>query len=182
MQSTVNSFVHAFGPFGFGDAVLVALLVLAAVLDVRTLRIPNWLTLTGFAAAVLFHLSGAAGALGWWAPLSGAALALALLLPLWMLRVMGAGDVKLMGVVGAFLGPAGLVPALLFTCVAAGVLALAWAARRGVIGQLAPNLRFVATCLFASPGRAPSVGSFPYAVGICAGTVAYLAARYAGLF
>jgi prepilin peptidase CpaA len=165
-----------------GHAALLATMALAAFLDARTLRIPNWLTLAGVVAALAFHtVPGVPGALGWTAPVAGVALALALLVPLWILRVMGAGDVKLMAVVGAFLGPANLIPALLFSFVAAGLLAIAWAVRSRTLGRLGANLRFVAMCLHAVQPAA-SAGRIPYAVGACAGTALFLLARQRGLF
>ena len=61
------------------------------------------------------------------------------------------GDVKLMGAVGALLGPGLIVRAFLFTAVAGGVLALLVAARRG---RLATTIRGTAH-LVAQPSDAP---------------------------
>jgi prepilin peptidase CpaA len=91
----------------------VALTLLAAWTDLRTRRIPNWLTVPGFFAGVAVN-SFFAGWHGTKVSLEGAGLALAVLLPLVWLRVMGAGDWKLMGAVGALLGP------VLFAFVLAG--------------------------------------------------------------
>jgi prepilin peptidase CpaA len=82
----------------------LVLTLTAAFLDWRSHRIPNWLTVPGlFLGITLNSLLG-----GWHGAkisLEGAGLALALLLPLVLLRGFGAGDWKLMGAVGAFLGP-----------------------------------------------------------------------------
>jgi prepilin peptidase CpaA len=96
----------------------------AAWLDLRTRRIPNWLTVPGFLLGVSVHL-----AIGGWhgalASLEGAGLGLATLLPLVLLRGLGAGDWKLMGAVGALLGPWGLLVVLLVSVMVSGLMAFA---------------------------------------------------------
>ena len=85
-------------------ATTLAFTLYAGWIDGHTRRIPNWLTVPGFLAgvAVQSSLNGWHGAL---ASLEGTGLALALLLPLLLLRALGAGDWKLMGAVGSLLGP-----------------------------------------------------------------------------
>src|ERR1700722_9024389 len=76
----------------------------AGWIDGRTRRIPNWLTVPGFVVGVAIHMwfGGWRGGL---LALEGAGLGLLVLLPLVFLRALGAGDWKLMGALGAFLGP-----------------------------------------------------------------------------
>ena len=83
---------------------VLALTFVAAALDWRTRKIPNWLTVPSLFLGVGLRaiFSGWSGAK---VSLEGAGLALALLLPLVLLRALGAGDWKLMGAVGAFMGP-----------------------------------------------------------------------------
>ncbi len=115
---------------------LTALTALALVLgvaarsDLRTRRVGNrWLA---FGAALALGLHAAATAAGlphsagarWWSPLGGALTGLALMLPLYLLRAMGAADVKLMAVVGAFAGAATVAAAVLYTMLAGGLLSL----------------------------------------------------------
>ena len=84
--------------------ITLAFVAWSALLDSRTRRIPNWLTVSGFLAGILVH-----GALGGWhairVTLEGAGLGLAILMPLVLLRALGAGDWKLMGALGALVGP-----------------------------------------------------------------------------
>ena len=74
------------------------------------------------------------------AALEGAGLALGLLLPFVLARGLGAGDWKLMGALGAFLGPARLVVVLLGTVFIAGAMAVAEMVRRKRIKQTLANL------------------------------------------
>lgn len=178
-------------------ALLVVLLMLAAFIDVRTYRIPNWLTVGGaivglaLGAAVQWRLLGplwAFDGLLW--SLGGLAAGLALMLPMYALRVMGAGDVKLMAMAGAFLGLGQVVPAVLCVFVAGGVLAVGYALWRRAFGRMTANVAdIVQSMAFAAMvGHRPvgaigarlSVGSLPYGVSICGGTVAWLAIRYLG--
>ncbi len=115
--------------------VLIVVVTAAAVLDFRTRRIPNWLTFPslGLALVLQFALHGGAGLVQ---GLLGAVVGAGLLFLPFALGGMGAGDVKLMGVAGAFLGPAGALWAALFTGVAGGVLVLFWALMQGRTGQV----------------------------------------------
>jgi prepilin peptidase CpaA len=85
-------------------ALTIGVTLIAAFVDFRSNKIPNWLTVPAFFLGLTLRavISGWAGAK---ASLEGAGLALILLLPLVLMRALGAGDWKLMGAVGAFLGP-----------------------------------------------------------------------------
>jgi prepilin peptidase CpaA len=83
---------------------LLAILVLAAVSDWRSRRIPNGLILFGLAVAIVSAASGG-GTDRLVTALAGAGTGFLLLLPGFMLRFTGAGDVKLLAMLGAFLGP-----------------------------------------------------------------------------
>lgn len=85
-------------------AVVAVFILTAAVLDVRTRRLPNWLTVPMFAAGLLFHgITGGWSGLGF--ALGGFATGFGILLVLWLIGGGGGGDVKLMGALGAWLGP-----------------------------------------------------------------------------
>jgi prepilin peptidase CpaA len=101
----------------------VALALLAGWTDWRSRRIPNWLTVPGFVIGVLANalLNGVAGLN---ASLLGAGLGLLLLLPFVFLRSLGAGDWKLAGALGAFVGPAAMVDLLMGSIFVAGIMAV----------------------------------------------------------
>jgi prepilin peptidase CpaA len=168
--------------------VLTALLVVAAVVDWRTLRIPNWLTVGGLAYALAYNglmARGPDGGLGW--ALAGMGVGLAILLPLYVFRILGAGDVKLMAMVGAFVGASVTLQALLFTLAVGGIAAVAYAAWHGAAMRMARNTGAIVQSLAvaAAAGMRPaaplprgaSVGKMPYGVSICLGTIACLAVR-----
>jgi prepilin peptidase CpaA len=119
-----------------------AVLVVAAVAcawDLRTRRIPNALTMGATAAAVLFH--GFTGGIeGGLLSLAGWLVGVAVLFAPYALGGMGAGDVKLLGALGAWLGPAGAAWLALYTGVAGGAIALVVAAVSGYLPQAARNV------------------------------------------
>lgn len=172
--------------------VLAVLLLLATREDIRSHRIPNRLVLVGVVLGVALNglLPGGygfnsmtPGGLGWLAALKGLVLGLAVLLPIYLLRAMGAGDVKLMGMVGAFLGAGDLIGALIATLIAGGVIALVAALWSRQLMNLLLNIKMMlfGGLLEMSTGRPPlmndmplSVGQLPYAVAITTGTLGYL--------
>ncbi|HEY1393296.1 MAG TPA: A24 family peptidase [Methylibium sp.] len=175
---------------------LLATLLLAAVAtDLRWRRIPNTLVLAGIAAAWILNAaashSGSAALAGsaWWSSLAGLGLGLVLLLPLYLLGACGAGDVKLMAMVGAFVG-ARVVPAVVLdTMLAGGLLSLAYMLARGVAAQTLSNVRFLLAdwILRLTGGQATrlaplqtTAARLPYAVAIAAGTAAALIWPLAG--
>jgi prepilin peptidase CpaA len=108
----------------------IVLTLIAAVVDYRTRRIPNWLTVPALVAGITMH--AATG--GWHGAkfsLEGAGLALGLVLPLVLLRALGAGDWKLMGVVGAFLGPVLVLFVLFGSILVSGLMAMVELMRAG---------------------------------------------------
>jgi prepilin peptidase CpaA len=172
--------------------VLLALLAAAAVCDWRTYRIPNLLTGAGLLFALVYNtVVPPAMHAGWtWAP-AGMLLGFGALLPMYAIGVMGAGDVKLMAMVGAFLGLQGTAYALFFTVVAGGIAALALALRQRVLARLMANSRAILRDMLWSAvargkprvqaGAVPSVGRLAYGVSIALGSSAYVFARQFGL-
>src|SRR5687768_7509464 len=169
-------------------AVLLLLLLAAAWHDVRSRRIPNVLVFGGAVAGLLLNtvLSREMGGVGPLGSLSGLGIGLILLLPLYLLRAMGAGDVKLMAMTGTFLGAGGVLAAFICILLAGGVLALGMAWREHKLISTLYRLKFI---LFGGaceehpeftpvttrlPGHGKARG-LPYGVAIASGTTAYLA-------
>jgi prepilin peptidase CpaA len=112
--------------------------------DVRTRRIPNWLT---FPAAALGVIAATAAHGGHGAVSSAAGLIVGLMLffPLFALGGLGAGDVKLMGALGAWLGAAVVLGVAFYTTLAGGVLALGLIVKHRYGGQAVRNLWLLLT-------------------------------------
>lgn len=173
-------------------AVLVLLLVAAAVIDFRTYRIPNALTVGGMAFGLIYNTASAAswtdGLLGAFA---GLGFGLVVLLPVYALRVMGAGDVKLMAMVGAIVGFPDIFNAVLYSLIAGGIASVAFAVYHRALRRMTANVTDIVQSMAfavivggrptpALAGRA-SVGKLPYGVSIAGGTIAWVAARLFGV-
>jgi prepilin peptidase CpaA len=172
--------------------VLMSLLVVAAICDVRTGRVPNWLVFAGTAYGLLYNALFPAFPrdIGILFALGGLVVGLGVLLPMYALRVMGAGDVKLMAMAGAFLGASATLNAVLATLIAGGVLAMVLALLNGTVGRMVRNvaMMFRGTMLTFATGvggltvhGGPSAGKMPYGVAIATGTIAYLILAQLGL-
>ena len=112
----------------------VAVACLAAGWDIRYRRIPNAVTVTGLALALV--LRAVPGGETLTAGLLGAAVGLALGIAFFALGAIGAGDAKLIAAFGAFFGPLPFLQALALGVVLGGVFALADAALRGLLPLL----------------------------------------------
>lgn len=121
----------------WGLALVVALW--AGWLDWRSRRIPNWLTVSGF-----FLGLGVNGVLMGWSGiksgLEGAGIGLGVFLIPVILRGIGAGDLKLMGALGACLGPRKLVNVLLISVFIAGFMAVVEIIRRRRVKETFSNM------------------------------------------
>ena len=118
---------------------VIGLALAAGWTDWRSRKIPNWLTVTGLVAGVALN-SYAYGWEGAKSSLEGAGLALVLLLPVVILRGLGAGDWKLMGAVGAFLGPESFLVVLIVSVLVAGVMAIVQMIRARRVVRTLKNL------------------------------------------
>jgi prepilin peptidase CpaA len=159
------------------DALVVAILAvatsLAAVIDLRTRRIPN--LLTGSLAVVGIGLAAAQlGTVGIGGAIVGFLLGFAFMLPGNVFGATGAGDVKLFAAAGALLGPATTVRAFVFTAIAGGVIALIVALRRRRLAQtIGATARLVANGTSAKAAiESPAADNrFAYAPAIAIGVV-----------
>ena len=116
-------------------AAIVAVLgfvMLCVLSDVRTRRIPNALSLAGALVGLVLNLQHA-GAAGLAASALGLGLAVAVLFAPFAAGGIGGGDVKMMGALGAMLGPHLVVSGLLIGVLLGGVHAAVYAARRGLL-------------------------------------------------
>ena len=164
-------------PVILAGAVLLSLI--AGWTDLRSRRIPNWLTVSGLLIGVAANT-----VLGGWSGLKtsllGAAIGLALLLPFVLLRSLGAGDWKLAGALGAFAGPGLLVNLLLGSVFVAGVMALVLIIYKGRIRQTLRNIAHILVSLvtFRLPGAQVSLDNpeslkVPYGVALAFTVVLY---------
>jgi prepilin peptidase CpaA len=151
------------------------LLAGACVSDLRWRRIPNSLVAALAIAGIVYAVATRPVDLALGMTLGGGAVGLALWLPFWAARVLGAGDVKLASAAGMWLGIAGAVEASLLAAVAGGVLGIWALVRRS--GPAAGLIRF-GTWLTASrvtgavaPELTPSEQRVPYGLAIAAGAV-----------
>lgn len=119
-------------------AVLVVA-VLAVVTDLRTRRIPNVLTFGAAAAAIAFAVIGG-GVSGTVTALLAWLLGAALFFPIFALGGMGAGDVKLLAALAAWVGPADAVYLAGFAAIAGGVIAVGVATVHGYMRQAFTNI------------------------------------------
>jgi prepilin peptidase CpaA len=154
-------------------AILAAATGVAAVIDLRTRRIPN--ALTGSLAVVGLGLAAAQlGTVGLGGAGIGGLLGFAFMLPGNVFGATGAGDVKLFAAAGALLGPATTVRAFFFTAIAGGVIALFVALqRRRLAHTIGATARLVANGASAvSAIESPAADNrFAYAPAIAIGVV-----------
>ncbi|MFO0957063.1 MAG: prepilin peptidase [Isosphaeraceae bacterium] len=165
---------------------VTAVLVVAAVIDGRALKVPNWLTfpfvITGVAYGLLAH--GWSG-LGTAAPRDRGT-GMALLLPLYAIGGMGAGDVKLFMGVGAWMGPDVTLHAFLVLSIVGAIMAVAmvlwsgewrrhWELFRTIIREILVIRDPVALSEIAAK-RKPSMLLLPYGIPIAVGSIGYFIA------
>jgi prepilin peptidase CpaA len=164
-------------PIILAGAVLLSLV--AGWTDLRSRRIPNWLTVPGLLIGVSANtvLSGWSGLK---ASLLGALVGLALLLPFVLLRSLGAGDWKLAGALGAFAGPGRLVDLLLGSVLVAGVMAVVLIIYKRRTLQTIRNIGHILISLvtFQLPGSRVSLDNpeslkVPYGVALALTVVLY---------
>ena len=152
------------------DLLLLVFVTAAAVSDLSRRKIPNRLVLAGLLAAFCLH--GALAAPSWlWDSLGGMATGFFLLLPLYLLRGMAAGDVKLIAMVGAFAGPRQTLLICFATFVLGGLMALLLVTWQGSWRVCVRNLHQLLWPLASPPASHASVGNMPYGLAIALGTL-----------
>jgi prepilin peptidase CpaA len=99
-------------------------LVVAAIIDGRKLKVPNWLTFPMILSGLIYGFE-VGGWSGLQASFIGTLVGLALLLPAYAIGGMGAGDVKLLAGVGAWVGATNTFYAFCVSAVIGGIIAVA---------------------------------------------------------
>lgn len=157
----------------------LAISALACATDLRTRRIPNPVTLGGAVVAAVYALTFAgvgglaSSALGW-------VVGLVVFLPFFLLGGLGAGDVKLVACLGAWLGPTAALWTGLYAALAGGVMAIVLGLATGYLGAAVRNvmellLHFRQFGVRPHPTLTLKRGSgprLPYALPIAAGAIA----------
>jgi prepilin peptidase CpaA len=175
-----------FSPPPPGAEVLLLIVVLAAAAyDVRYRRIPNWLSLSGVLAGLALNAFLYQGWPGLKLSLQGLGMGFGVYFLLYALRAMGAGDVKLMGAVGAIVGWRDWFGTFLITAIIGGVMALILVAAKGRVKKTLWNVSFILNELKSGrPAymrkeeldvRSPRALGLPHGAVIAVGTIFFLA-------
>jgi len=159
-------------------------LVVAAVIDGWKLKVPNWLTFP----LILGGWAYSGATLGWEglaASLLGTAVGLGLLLPLYAIGGMGAGDVKLLAGVGAWVGASVTFYAFCVSALAGGIIGLAMVLYRGKLRHhlLQFNGILLEILTIRNPSELAAIAAqrkssmllLPYGIPIAIGTIVYFA-------
>lgn len=167
---------------------LALAMVMVVESDVREHRIPNVMVLLVLLAGVALNAAGPAngregmfshfpGALGVGQALLGVLVGLAFFLPMYLLRAMGAGDVKLLAALGAFAGPVEVISLALSVLIAGGLLAvlrMLWTRKSRLVlsnVKLAMSGLMVGARLFDPATQ--SADRMPYALAFAGGLASY---------
>jgi prepilin peptidase CpaA len=173
------------------EVLLLLVVLLAAVYDVRYRRIPNWLSLSGVLFGLALNTFMYQGWPGMRMSLIGLAVGFGVYFFLYMLRAMGAGDVKLMAAVGAIVGWQDWFGTFLITAMLGGAMALILVASKGRVKKTLWNVGFIISEMRSGrPAymkkeeldvRSPKALGLPHGAVIAVGTIFFLAlARHFG--
>jgi prepilin peptidase CpaA len=163
-----------------------ATLIWAAWIDGKELRVPNWITFPMVLSGLIYS-TVVGGSLS--AGLVGMAMGLACLLPLYAVGGMGAGDVKLMAGIGAWLGWQTTLESFMVSVVVGAIMAVLMVLFRGTWKKHYENFLtiFSEWVTIRNPyelsriaaERKPTMALLPYGIPICIGSISYF--LYAGL-
>ncbi|MGB1925182.1 MAG: A24 family peptidase [Rubripirellula sp.] len=167
---------------------VTTVLIVAAIIDGAILKVPNWLTFP-FIVGGWMHctLEGGMAGLGW--SLVGTCVGMCLLLFLRNVGGMGAGDVKLLAGIGAWLGTTTTLYAFAATAIVGGVMAVVMVMRKGEVNKhIAMGHQILSEWKTAGSAkelsgiareRKPNMMLLPYGIPMAIGSIAYFA--FAGL-
>jgi prepilin peptidase CpaA len=167
---------------------LIILLTLCAAYDARSNKIPNILTVPFAISAVALHTINN-GLDGFLFSTAGMVIGIALLVIPYIMGGMGAGDVKLMGVVGGFLGAKATLGAFILIALAGGIysLALIFIRRESFKGFFSEKLIILSNIAMLRqymPLKPKNSGQKPrlkYGVAIAFGTITHLLLKSLGI-
>lgn len=160
-------------------------LVVAAVIDGLQLKVPNWLTFPMIVSGWVY--SATLSGYPWWEgllySLVGTAIGLLLLLPAYAIGGMGAGDVKLMAGIGAWVWTTVTLYAFALSAIVGGVIAVlmvlyrkGWHEHQSQFWMIANEIMTVKDpekLSAIAAERKPSMLLLPYGIPIAIGTIAY---------
>jgi Flp pilus assembly protein protease CpaA len=142
-----------YGFITFPVALLISVLSIAVITDLNSRRIPNWLTYSALLAGLVssaivslqqhWHLSTPFGIPNLPTALMGFSATFGVMLTIYVLLGIGAGDVKLAGVIGATLGAGPGLQILLWTHILAGIFSLLLVVQASMVRSRAATLKAV---------------------------------------
>lgn len=166
---------------------VTVMLVVAAVIDGLKLKVPNWITFPMIISGWIYSatLSPYAGWEGLMYSLIGTAVGLALLMPAYAIGGMGAGDVKLLAGVGAWVWGTTTLYAFALSAIIGGVIALLmvlsqrkWFKHHAQFWMICTEILTVKDpekLAAIAAERKPTMMLLPYGIPIAIGTIAYFA-------
>lgn len=162
--------------------IVSAILILAAWIDGKELRVPNWITFPMVLSGLVYSTwVGGLGGLG--AGLLGMCVGLLTLMPLYAVGGMGAGDVKLMAGIGAWLGWEVTFAAFCVSTIVGAVMAVIMVLWRKSMQHHYSNFLLILSewMVIRNPvelsriaaERKPKMLLLPYGIPICIGSIGY---------
>lgn len=167
--------------------VVTITLIVAAIIDGMQLKVPNWITFPMIASGWIYSaaFSPYAGWEGLFLSLLGTAVGLAVLLPAYAVGGMGAGDVKLMAGVGAWMWGTVTLYAFAVSAIVGGIIAIIMVLSQGAWHKHKTQFWSILTefAVVKNPEvlagiaaeRKPRMFLLPYGIPIAIGTIAYFA-------
>lgn len=152
-------------------AILVCFLVVSAVTDICRGKVYNWCTLSAALAGIIIGgIEGGLSGIGFY--FASWLLGIGLLFLPFAVGGIGAGDVKMLGGVGALMGPVFVVETLLWGAICGGIMALMWMLCRGALSEQLRKVLIMAhtrTLLDEDFRNRKSGDNLPYALAIAMG-------------
>jgi len=159
---------------------LTIILIIASINDFLSFRIPNWLTYPALVVGISYF-SIAKGYEGFFFSLEGIAAGLGLLIIPYIIGGTGAGDVKLLGAVGSFLGAHGVFMVFILSCILGGTYALFLLASKGLLlstfkryGRIIRCFIITQNLIYIPPTIKEKALKVRFGIAIALGTGSYL--------